>query len=113
MPGRRHARAAVIATTVAWCVDARRVRFCCKTEMGATALGDPQCGRQDLVFVGNRFPAAALDAKVVFELVLGVSSNLCFYFPLRLLAARSYPVQYPRRGGRTGYRRVKRVIRRR
>ena len=88
MPGRRHARAAVIATTVAWCVDARRVRFCCKTEMGATALGDPQCGRQDLVFVGNRFPAAALDAKVVFELVLGVSSNLCFYFPLRLLAAR-------------------------
>ena len=34
--------------------SAKNVRFCCKTEFPETALGDPLCGRQDLVFVGHR-----------------------------------------------------------
>ena len=65
-----------------------RVRFCCKTELGANALGDPACGRQDLVFVGQRFGPRPWSPAQVAELAVSAGTNVLFLVPLRLLAAR-------------------------
>lgn len=51
-------------------------------------LGDPQCGRQDLVFIGNREEALGYDRNTVVEAVFSVLTNVAFVVPLRMLAAR-------------------------
>ncbi|KAJ8604346.1 hypothetical protein CTAYLR_002525 [Chrysophaeum taylorii] len=66
----------------------RRVLFCCKTELRYNALGDPECGRHDLVFVGSRGEPVVWDLDTVVELVAVVGSNLLFAAPVWELARR-------------------------
>ena len=76
---------ALLATAAA---SAKNVRFCCKTEFPETQLGDPFCGRQDLVFVGHRQEAREWSRDTVLEFLNGVATNLLFLLPLRMLHAR-------------------------
>ena len=68
--------------------SAKNVRFCCKTEFPETQLGDPFCGRQDLVFVGHRQEPRPWNRETLFEFLNGVLTNALFLVPLRMLHAR-------------------------
>ena len=79
---------AVALLAAAAAASAKNVRFCCKTEFPETALGDPFCGRQDLVFVGHRQEPRPWSRDTVLEFLNGVATNLLFLLPLRMLHAR-------------------------
>ena len=89
---RQHLASKAMRTTVALlaaaAASAKNVRFCCKTEFPETQLGDPFCGRQDLVFVGHRQESRAWSRDTVLEFLNGVATNLLFLLPLRMLHAR-------------------------
>ena len=78
----------VVLLLAAAAASAKNVRFCCKTEFPETQLGDPFCGRQDLVFVGHRQEPRPWNRETLFEFLNGVATNLLFLVPLRMLHAR-------------------------
>mmetsp|Transcript_27319 Transcript_27319/g.81950 ORF Transcript_27319/g.81950 Transcript_27319/m.81950 type:complete len:276 (+) Transcript_27319:255-1082(+) len=86
---RRAPRAALVGLLLAAApLDARRTRFCCKKELTFNALGDPNCGRQDLVFLGTREAPREADGAAWLEFLFAVATNAAFLVPLRMLARR-------------------------
>ena len=81
-------RTTVAALLAAAAASAKNVRFCCKTEFPETQLGDPFCGRQDLIFVGHRQDSREWSRDTLFEFLNGVATNLLFLIPLRMLHNR-------------------------
>lgn len=68
----------------------RRGVFCCKTEMNYTRFGDPDCGRHDLVYVGERRPTGRprWTQALSVEFAISVLSNAAFVAPIWMLARR-------------------------
>ncbi|KAJ1455980.1 hypothetical protein M885DRAFT_518884 [Pelagophyceae sp. CCMP2097] len=62
-------------------------QFCCKKAMNATLMG-LDCGRQDLVFIGNREPAAAWTRDLALEICFVFATNAAFALPLSMLWRR-------------------------
>ena len=56
--------------------------------MTYNALGDPECGRQDLVLMGKREKPREADGAAWLEFLFAVVTNAAFLVPLRMLWRR-------------------------
>lgn len=77
-----------LITALAVMTTAKNLRYCCKFEFPETALGDPVCGRQDLVFTGHRQATRLWTPETMLEFLNGVVTNAAFLVPLRMLHMR-------------------------